>query len=84
MHVTTIAGQPKRARIGPSNPPRRSGRRRPATPKERYINSYNLLLSRNESALLELTEHAHSSKARLSLSVMKKLLKEKDISMLSL
>jgi len=61
----------------PHMPPRRVLQRgRPATPKERYIHSYNLLLSRNESALLELTEHTHSSKKRLSISVLKKLLRE--------
>ncbi len=55
---------------------RRSDRLRPATPKERYIHSYNLLLSRNEGALLELQECAHSSKTPLSLSILKKLLKK--------
>jgi hypothetical protein len=65
----------KRARAGVGSP-RRSGRLRPATPKDQYIHAYNLLLSRNESALLELQEHAHSSKKRLSLSMLKKLLIE--------
>ena len=41
-----------------SAPTRRTSKRlRPATPKERYIHSYNLLMSRNESAILELQEH---------------------------
>jgi hypothetical protein len=66
----------KRARLGSTSSPRRSNRLRPATPKERYIHSYNLLLSRNESALLELQECAHSTKKPLSLSMLKKLLKE--------
>mmetsp|Transcript_4252 Transcript_4252/g.6645 ORF Transcript_4252/g.6645 Transcript_4252/m.6645 type:complete len:319 (-) Transcript_4252:60-1016(-) len=81
MHATPYTDRPfKRARTGQSSPPRRSGRLRPATSKERYIHSYNLLLSRNESALLELTELAHSSnsKKRLSFSKLKKLLKEYD------
>ena len=42
----------KRARTGTVSSTRRSDRLLPATPKERYIHSYNLLLSRNESALL--------------------------------
>ena len=66
----------KRARTGTVSSTRRSDRLLPATPKERYIHSYNLLLSRNESALLELQECAHSSKKPLSLSMLKKLLKE--------
>jgi hypothetical protein len=66
----------KRPRTGQSSPPRRSGRLRPATPKDQYIHAYNLLLSRNESALLELQERAHSSKKRMSLSMLKKLLIE--------
>ena len=65
----------KRARAGAGSP-RRSGRLRPVIPKDQYIHAYNLLLSRNESALLELQEHAHSSKKRLSLSMLKKLLIE--------
>ena len=60
-----------------SSPTRRTSKRlRPATPKERYIHSYNLLMSRNESSILELQEHAHSEKKKLSLSILKKLLKE--------
>jgi len=77
IHATISTVRPfKRARTGRSFPPRRSGRLRPATPKDQYIHSYYLLLSRNESALLELTEHAHSSKNRLSFTTLKKLLKE--------
>ena len=67
----------KRSRIGQTiSSPRRSGRLRPATPKERYIHSYKQLMSRNESALLELQECAHSPKRPLSLSMLKKLLTE--------
>ena len=70
----------KRARTQRTNetpsPPRRSTRLRPTTPKENYIHHYNLLISRSESALLELTEHAHSSKNPLSLSTLQRLLKE--------
>lgn len=66
----------KRARINSFSSTRRSDRLRPASPKERYIHSYNLLLSRNESALLELQERAHSIKTPLSLSMLKRLLKE--------
>jgi hypothetical protein len=65
----------KRARIGAESP-RRSGRLRPATPKDIYIHHYCLLLSRSESALLELQERAHSSKKTVSLSMLKKLLIE--------
>ncbi|KAL7443984.1 hypothetical protein ACHAXH_009894 [Discostella pseudostelligera] len=77
QHVAPIqTSSVKRARLGSTSSPRRSNRLRPATPKERYIHSYNLLLSRNESALLELQECAHSTKKPLSLSMLKKLLKE--------
>ena len=64
--------------MGTDRPTKRrtSSRLRPTTPKERYIHSYNLLLSRNESALLELQEHAHSSKKPLTLSTLKKIVKE--------
>mmetsp|Transcript_14435 Transcript_14435/g.27768 ORF Transcript_14435/g.27768 Transcript_14435/m.27768 type:complete len:386 (+) Transcript_14435:277-1434(+) len=55
---------------------RRSTRLRPATPKESYIHSHNLLLQRTENALLELTERCHSSKTPLSLSFLQKLLRE--------
>lgn len=74
--ATVAEGRPsKRARTAQSSPPRRSGRLRPATPKEQYIHAYNLLMSRNESALLELQEHAHSSKKPLSLSILKRIVK---------
>ena len=66
----------KRVRTEHASSTRRSDRLRPVTPKERYIHSYNLLLSRNEGALLELQECAHSSKTPLSLSMLKKLLKK--------
>ncbi len=78
-HATTSNERlSKRTRTGvpASAPPRRSTRLCPATPKEHYIHHYNLLLSRNESALLELAERAHSSIKRLSFSVRKRLLKE--------
>jgi hypothetical protein len=65
----------KRARTGVGSP-RRSGRLRPATPKDEYIHHYCLLLSRNESALLELQERAQSYKKPISLSLLKKLLSE--------
>ena len=55
---------------------RRSARIQPATPLEKYKHAYNLLMSRTETALLELTEHVHSSKKPLSLSILKKILKE--------
>ncbi len=55
---------------------RRSARIQPASPLEKYQHAYNLLMSRTETALLELTEHVHSSKKPLSLSIMKKILKE--------
>ena len=55
---------------------RRSARIQPASPLERYKHAYNLLMSRTETALLELTEHVHSSKKPLSFSIMKKILKE--------
>eukprot|EP00571_Detonula_confervacea_P011955 CAMPEP_0172304180 /NCGR_PEP_ID=MMETSP1058-20130122/5618_1 /TAXON_ID=83371 /ORGANISM="Detonula confervacea, Strain CCMP 353" /LENGTH=365 /DNA_ID=CAMNT_0013015299 /DNA_START=8 /DNA_END=1105 /DNA_ORIENTATION=+ len=75
--VASITDRPtKRARTGQISPPRRSSRLRPATSKERYIHHYNLLLSRNESALLELQERAHSSNKTLSLSILKRLVKE--------
>lgn len=77
LHATIGTYRPsKRARTGESSPPRRSGRLKPSSPKEMYIHSYNLLLSRNESAILELQELAHSSKKPLSLSMLKRLLKE--------
>ncbi|KAL3790375.1 hypothetical protein HJC23_002761 [Cyclotella cryptica] len=56
--------------------PRRSTRLRPSTPKESYIHAYNLLLSRTESAVLQIAEHAHSSKDSLTLSKLKYVLKE--------
>jgi len=75
VYATHFADRPsKRSRTGQS--PRRSGRLRPATPKEQYIHSYNLLLSRSESAVLELTERTHSAKKKLTFSMLKKLLKE--------
>lgn len=60
---------------------RRSVRLKPTSPKELYIHTYNLLLSRNENALLELTEHAQqsqssSTKKRLSPSIVKKIIIE--------
>lgn len=55
---------------------RRSARIQPASPHEKYKHAYNLLMSRTETALLELTEHVHSSKKPLTLSIMKKILKE--------
>mmetsp|Transcript_9778 Transcript_9778/g.16166 ORF Transcript_9778/g.16166 Transcript_9778/m.16166 type:complete len:337 (+) Transcript_9778:55-1065(+) len=55
---------------------RRSARIQPASPLEKYKHAYNLLMSRSETALLELTEHVHSSKKPLSFSIMKKILKE--------
>jgi hypothetical protein len=63
---------------------RRSVRLKPTSPKEQYIHAYNLLLARNESALLELTEHAQQSsssssytnKKRLSPSIIKKIIIE--------
>ncbi len=55
---------------------RRSARIQPASPLEKYKHAYNLLMSRTETALLKLTEHAHSSKKPLSFSLMKKILKE--------
>eukprot|EP00984_Skeletonema_dohrnii_P010529 scaffold4107_cov78-Skeletonema_dohrnii-CCMP3373.AAC.1 len=55
---------------------RRSARIQPASPLEKYKHAYNLLMSRTETALLELTEHVHSSKKPLSFSIMKKILKE--------
>lgn len=65
----------KRRRTQQTNQ-RRSTRLRPSTPKESYIHSHNLLLSRTESALLELTEHCQSSKKPLSLPLLQRLLKE--------
>ena len=59
-----------------SSSTRRSARIQLASPLEKYKHSYNLLMSRTETALLELTEHVHSSKKPLSLSIMKKILKE--------
>ena len=76
LETTIQTSSKKRARTGSTSSPRRSNRLRPATAKERYIHSYNLLLSRNESALLELQECAHSTKKPLSLPMLKKLLKE--------
>mmetsp|Transcript_3481 Transcript_3481/g.8848 ORF Transcript_3481/g.8848 Transcript_3481/m.8848 type:complete len:325 (-) Transcript_3481:124-1098(-) len=67
----------KRARTSQSSSPRRSGRLRPATAKEKYIHHYNLLLSRNESALLDLQELAvHSSQKPLSLKMLKRVVIE--------
>lgn len=66
----------KRLRNNSTAPSRRSARIQPATPLEKYQHTYNLLMSRTETALLELTEHVHSSKKPLSLSIMKKILKE--------
>ena len=63
-------------KVETNRPCKLSRRLRPATAKERYIHSYNLLLSRNESAILELQEHVHSSKKPLTLSMLKKVLKE--------
>ncbi|KAL9189093.1 hypothetical protein ACHAXT_011583 [Thalassiosira profunda] len=74
--ISTSYRPSKRARTDGSSPPRRSGRLKPSTPKDMYIHSYNLLLSRNESAILELQEHVHSSTKPLSLSLLKKLLRE--------
>ena len=77
MNGSEISDRPiKRAKTSQSAPPRRSGRLRPSTHKEKYIHSYNLLMSRNESAVLQLQEHAHSNKKPLSLSILKRLLKE--------
>uniref|UniRef100_A0A7S2M908 F-box domain-containing protein n=1 Tax=Skeletonema marinoi TaxID=267567 RepID=A0A7S2M908_9STRA len=64
----------KRARNTTTN--RRSARIQPASPLEKFKHAYNLLMSRTETALLELTEHVHSSKKPLSFSIMKKILKE--------
>jgi hypothetical protein len=81
----------KRARTNPTAAAaaaitRRSVRLKPTSPKEQYIHAYNLLLARNESALLELTEHAQQSsssyntnnnnKKRLSPSIIKKIIIE--------
>jgi hypothetical protein len=80
----------KRARTYPTAAAaitRRSLRLKPSSPKEQYIHAYNLLLARNESALLELTEHAQQSssssssyitnnKKRLSPSIIKKIIIE--------
>ena len=60
-----------------NNTRRRSARIQPTSPLEKYQHAYNLLMSRTETALLELTEHVHSSKKPLSISILsKKILKE--------
>ncbi|KAL7486473.1 hypothetical protein ACHAW6_012987 [Cyclotella cf. meneghiniana] len=61
----------KRVQTSQNHSPRRSTRLRPNTPKESYIHAYNLLLSRTESAVLQITEHAHSSTDSLTLSKLK-------------
>jgi hypothetical protein len=64
----------KRPRTTP--PPRRSNRLKPTTPKENYIHSYNLLLSRTESASIQIAEHVHSSKNSLSKAKLQRILKD--------
>ena len=67
----------KRSRTGGNeSPARRSTRLQPNTPKESYIHAYNLLLSRTESAVLQIAEYAHSSKDSLTFSKLKYLLRE--------
>jgi len=53
---------------------RRSTRLCASTPKESYIHAYNLTLSRTETALLQIAEHAHSSKDSLTFAKLRNLL----------
>lgn len=76
-HAVAVALKQNGSRKRPRNTTtRRSARIQPASPLEKYKHAYNLLMSRTETALLELTEHAHSSKKPLSFSLMKKIIKE--------
>lgn len=63
----------KRVKTGDDTSTRRSTRLRASTPKESYIHAYNLTLSRTETAIMQLSEYAHSLKDSLTFAKLRNL-----------
>jgi hypothetical protein len=61
-------------KYGDEESARRSTRLLASTPKESYIHAFNLTLSRTETAVLQIAEHAHSSKDSLTFAKLRNLL----------